>query len=89
MTFGNPTNQQTIYKCNRILAKSLPQFKEKCLISPIEIPIRKNLKEKFVDSDTMIIKPSRTGSVECFLYVVGPLSESDQIYYGRVTYSPT
>lgn len=85
MTFSTSNYQNTIYKCHRILVKSLPQFKEKCQLLLPEIPLRKNIKEKFVEPEALIIQSSRKDDSEVFLYVVGGFSEEDPIYYGRVS----
>lgn len=85
MTFTNSAYQNTIYKCNRILTKSLAGYKEKCLISSLEVPLRKTLKDKFLEPETFIIKSSRDDLKETFLYILGPLTDSDDVYYGRVT----
>jgi hypothetical protein len=73
MTFGNPGYQNTIYKCNRLLARFLPGYKEKCQLGSLDVPLRKTLKDKFIDDETIIIKSASEDCEETFLYVVAPL----------------
>ena len=48
MTFTNPSNQNLLYKCNRILTKFLTGYKDKCVIGSLEVPLKKSIKDKFV-----------------------------------------
>ena len=59
MTFTNPSYQNTIYKCTRILSKFLPGFKEKCQIASLNVPLKKTLEEKFVEEEAIVTKSVR------------------------------
>ena len=48
MTFTNPSYQNLLYKCNRILTKFLAGYKDKCVINSLEVPLKKSIKDKFV-----------------------------------------
>jgi len=74
MAFTNPSYQRTIYKCNRLLSKYLPGYKEKCQLTSLEVPLKKTLKDKFIEEDTLVIKSIRSGKHETFLYIVAPLN---------------
>ncbi len=50
MTFTNPSYQNLLYKCNRILTKFLAGYKDKCVISSLEVPLKKSIKDKFVET---------------------------------------
>lgn len=55
--------------------KSLQGYKEKCAISSLDVPLRKTLKDKFIEPETIAIKSVIKGNEEIFLYILGPLSE--------------
>lgn len=48
MTFTNYQYQNILYKCNRILTKSLAGYKDKYVFTTLDIPLKKSLKDKFV-----------------------------------------
>ena len=48
MTFTNNQYQNILYKCNRILTKSLTGYKEKYVFSNIDTVLKKSIKDKFV-----------------------------------------
>jgi len=58
MTFTNYQYQNILYKCNRILTKSLNGYKDKYVFTNFEAPI----KEKSVDKETIIIKSLKSDS---------------------------
>jgi len=72
MTFTNCNYQNLLYKCNRILAKSLNGYKEKCVLNSIDVPLKKSVKDKFIEPEAIIIKSIRNDKFEVFLYVLGP-----------------
>lgn len=59
MTFTNPSYQNILFKCNRILTKFLAGYKEKCVISSLEVPLKKSIKDKFAEADSILIKSIR------------------------------
>jgi hypothetical protein len=59
MTFTNPSYQNILYKCNRILTKFLAGYKDKCTINSLEVPLKKSIKDKFIDLETILIKSIR------------------------------
>lgn len=50
MTFTNSSYQNQLFKCNRILTKSLTGYKDKCLIGSMDVPLKKSIKDKFVEN---------------------------------------
>ncbi len=77
MTFTNSTYQNMLFKCNRILTKSLAGYKDKCLIASMDVPLKKSVKDKFIDNEMIMIKSIRNKSSEVFLYVLGPSVEGE------------
>lgn len=75
MSFTNSNYQNLLYKCGRILTKSLIGYKEKCVLTSIEAPVRKSIRDKFVELEAIVIKSIRTDKNEIFLYVLGPGTE--------------
>lgn len=85
MTFTNCSSQNILFKCNRILSKFLPGYREKCVIGSLEVPLKKSLKDKFAETESILIKSIRREEKEVFLYVLGQQSEGEDTYYGRVS----
>lgn len=77
MTFTNSTYQNMLFKCNRILTKSLVGYKDKCLIASMDVPLKKSVKDKFIDNEMIMIKSIRNKSSEVFLYVLGSSVEGE------------
>lgn len=74
MTFTNPSYQNILFKCNRILTKFLAGYKEKCVISSLEVPLKKSVKDKFAEPESILLKSIRRDGSEVFLYILGPQS---------------
>lgn len=60
MTFTNQSYQNLLFKCNRILTKFLAGYKDKCIINTLEVPLKKSIKDKFADNESILIKSIRS-----------------------------
>lgn len=56
MTFTNNQYQNILYKCNRILSKSLTGYKEKYVFASLDVVLKKSIKDKFIENEAIIVK---------------------------------
>ena len=87
-TFSNSHLQNLIFKCHRILINGLPSYKEKCILSSTQFNPKKSATDKFVEKETFAIKSLCSSNSEyCqFLYVVGPIEDDDEPYFGKMNF---
>ncbi len=85
MTFSNPL-ENTLKKCHRILANSLPTYKENCIVAlpDLDKPL------EAISPNLVLVKSKRTSvsnlETETYLYILGSANSDEGIVYGKVIF---